>query len=302
MRTISPGDREWPRALSEIADPPQRLFVAGRPLTPDAACVALVGTRYPTVAGTEIARELSGAIAQAGYVVVSGLAVGIDAAAHRAALDAGGTTTAVVGAGLDVDYPQRNRALRRDIETGGTVISEYETGTKPQPQNFPARNRIIAGLSVATVVIEGGLKSGALITARLALEANRAVFAVPGSIRNAMAEGPNHLIKSCAATPLTDPADLFAELAATTAWERKPDAPSTGLQPEELVVLTRLDDVAALPGTIASDIDLAAGRVGLVLSRLEVQGLVARAGAGYRITETGARRRAAELLHDERMR
>lgn len=298
VRTITARSTEWPRLLDECGSPPERLFVQGRELGSDAAFIAIVGTRYPTVAGIEVAREMATAIAEAGFVVVSGLAVGIDAVAHRAALDAGGATVAVVGAGLDIDYPQRNRTLRSDIEQCGTIVSEYEEGTAPRPHHFPARNRIIAALSVATIVTEGGIGSGALITARCALEANRAVFAVPGSVRNAMAAGPNELIKRSEAVPLTTPADLFAEIAPHTAWG-EPSEPSSsglpGLEPDEFTVLARLDDIALLPDRLSEVASLEPGRIALVLARLEVRGLVAREGAGYRITSMGARLREAVL-------
>lgn len=302
IHLISPGHPNWPRLLDECGSPPERLFAQGRPLEPDAACIAIVGTRYPTIAGTEVAHEVATAIAEAGFVVVSGLALGIDAVGHRAALDAGGSTIAVVGAGLDVDYPQRNRELRKDIEKGGTVLSEYEEGTQPHPYHFPARNRIIAALSLATVVVEGGMRSGALITARCAIEANRAVFAVPGSVRNGMAAGPNELIKRSEAVPLTTPADLFAELAPATAWSGPVDLASPApqaLDPDELWVLSRLDDTALLPHKLSEGSELEPGRVALLLARLEVRGLVGRDGAGYRITSTGARLRGAALERAE---
>lgn len=291
MRRIVRGDEEWPRLLNEAPQvATNELFLVGRAQDREAAYVAIVGTRFPTAAGVEVARELATSIAQGGYTVLSGLAVGIDSVAHRSALEAGGVTVAVVGAGLDVDYPQRNRALRLAIESAGAVISRHPLGTPPAPFHFPERNHVIAGMSLATVVVEGGLRSGALITARSALEANRAVFAVPGSVRNAMAAGPNELIKRSEAAPITCAQDLFSELAPATAWDSPldPGRPiPQALDPEELLVAARLDDVGAAPDALA-DLGLGPGRLGVVLARLEVRGLAARDSGGFRITEPGA--------------
>lgn len=292
-RSITPASKEWPRLLSETGRPPNRLFLSGGELDPMSAGVAIVGTRHPTVAGIETARSLARALAQAGFVVISGLAEGIDAASHWSALEAGGTTIAVVGAGLDVDYPRANRRLRSEIEMAGTVVSEYPPGTEPRPYQFPQRNRIIAGMAVATVVVEGGERSGALITARYALEANRSVFAVPGSVRNPMAAGPNSLIKRMEASALTVPEDLFEDLAPTIVMCERAGGPSPAVTEEEGLVLSALDDVAALPARLEKIVSLQPGRLSMVLSRLEVKGYAARDGGGYLITGLGVRAREA---------
>nr|MBA2724788.1 DNA-protecting protein DprA [Actinomycetota bacterium] len=188
---------EWPPMLDELGPSQKvtRLHRLGLPLPTGAPAIAIVGTRRPTLAGIEIATLLSRGLAQAGFTIVSGLAVGIDAAAHAAALEAGGRTVAVLGCGLAQRYPRRNMKLRQEIEEKGTVLTEYDDDITPAPFNFPQRNRIVAGLSAGVVVVEGSIKSGALVTARLALEMNRSIYAVPGSLRNPMAQGPNHLIK-----------------------------------------------------------------------------------------------------------
>ena len=191
-RVVHPADPEWPPGLNELAvhQPPKELFVAGRALDAGPTTVAVVGTRRPTATGVDVARRISTGLAEAGYVVVSGLAVGIDAVAHRAALDAGGYTIAVLGCGLDVCYPARNARLREQVRERGTLVSEYPPGTMPWRRHFPERNRIIAGLVAGVVVVEGGEKSGALITARIALDANRSVFAILGSAETPWRPGP----------------------------------------------------------------------------------------------------------------
>jgi DNA processing protein len=241
-----------------------------------------------------MATSISTAIAEAGWVVVSGLALGIDAAAHRAALRAGGVTWAVVGTGLDLNYPATNESLRRSIETGGTVLSEHPPGTPGRPSHFPQRNRIIAGLSEAVVVVEGGPKSGALITARQALDAGRSVFAVPGSLRNPMAYAPNRLIRAAHAAVLTDVQDLFDELSPDLVWGQEgPDEPPPSLTEEESKVLFVMDDVPLAPSAIGAATGLAMGQVSLAVARLEIQAYVRRRGGGYELAEKGVRARRA---------
>ena len=257
--------------------------------------VAVVGARKATAAGLEAAQVLARGLAEAGCTVVSGLAIGVDAVAHRAALDAGGHTIAVVGCGLDVNYPGRNERLRRLIDRQGTVVSEYPYGTPPYAANFPERNRIIVGLCSAVIVVEGTHRSGALVTARLALEANRAVFAVPGSCRNVMAEGPNELIRTCQAGLVTKIEHVFEELAPNLIWRDRvdpirPSAPS--LERDELDVLFLLDDAPQTTDRLAYRGGLVPGKVALTISRLEIRGLAARQRSGYVISSSGARARA----------
>jgi DNA processing protein len=295
-RTIRPRDPEWPERLSELAphEPVPLLFARGRPIDPDAPAVAVVGTRRPSAAGIEAATQIARALAEAGVTVVSGLAVGIDAAAHKAALDAGGATIAVLGCGLDVSYPLRNRALKDAIGEHGTLVTEYPNGTHPTKAYFPQRNRIIAGLSLGTVVIEGAITSGALVTARLALEANRNVYALPGSIRNPMAEGPNELIRTGRAALVTKPEHIFEDLAPTLVWEPRTDSSTPHrieLDELEQSLLGHLDDAPVAPDRLACALDATPGRLAVALSKLEVRGLVARRPGGYEITGAGARAR-----------
>lgn len=182
-------DPQWPAALDHLPDPPVALYVQGELAAPAAPQVALVGSRTPTAAGQRLAAQLATGLAHAGYVVTSGLATGIDAAAHEAALAAGGRTVAVLGTGLDRCYPARHADLAGRIAGAGALVSEYPPGTCPRAANFPQRNRLIAALARGTVVVEAALRSGSLITARRALGLGREVFAVPGSPLNPKAAG-----------------------------------------------------------------------------------------------------------------
>lgn len=189
------GHPAWPALLLQTADPPLLLYLEG-----DLAClaepaVAVVGSRHPTAQGRDNAQAFATDLARAGWLVVSGLAQGIDAAAHEGALAAGGRTLAVVGTGLDTTYPPRHRALAQRIAAQGAVLSEYAPGTPPLREHFPQRNRLIAGLTRGTLVVEAALRSGSLITARLANEAGRDVWAVPGSIHAPQSRGCHALIK-----------------------------------------------------------------------------------------------------------
>lgn len=198
LKTVD--DDAYPQLLKQIAVPPPLLFVHGRLPPKDAMILAVVGTRRPTRYGMQMATDLVGPIGRAGLAIVSGLALGIDAVAHRATLESGGLALAVIGSGSDVIAPRTNHALAEAIiAAGGCLMTEYPPGTQPLPHHFPARNRIIAGLSRGVLVVEGDFTSGALITARFALEQNREVFAVPGPATSVVSRGPNELIKQGAA-------------------------------------------------------------------------------------------------------
>lgn len=277
-------------------DRPDRLFVAGqmgshRPL------MAVVGSRRPTTAGLDAARILTKGLVEAGFGIVSGLAAGIDAASHLAALDAGGYTVAVLGFGLDVDYPRKNRRLKARIANEGALLTEYEEGTPPLAHHFPRRNRIIAGLAVGTLVIEGASRSGALITARMALEANRHVFAVPGSFRNVMSAGSNGLIRRGEAALVTEVGHIFDELATQIAWQGPPqlslEPAPIELTSDERRILELLDDAPVTPDRLCGELGLGVGAVSLALAKLEVRGLTIRRPAGIEISTAGARARAA---------
>ena len=194
IKIITYSDELYPAKLLNIYDRPAFLYVKGN-LTKDEITIAMVGSRQASTYGKYTTERISRELAIKGITIVSGLARGIDAAAHRGALAASGRTIAVMGSGLDVIYPHENKKLYADIVQNGAVISEYPLGTPPRANNFPARNRIISGMSYGVVVVEAGEKSGSLITARLALEQGREVFAVPGSIDSASARGTNKLIK-----------------------------------------------------------------------------------------------------------
>lgn len=296
-RRVTSGDAEWPEGLGELAGapPPQHLFVNGARLAPGGRAVAVVGSRRPTAAGLEITREIATGLAEAGLPVVSGLAIGVDAAAHEAALDAGGYTIAVLGCGLDVDYPKRNRVVRRRIEECGTLVTEYEPGTPPAPANFPARNRIIAGLSYAVVFVEGTERSGGIITARYAVDWNRHVFAVPGSVRNPLAAGPNELIRTGQAGLVTDVQQILEDIAPGLVWgEDDGDAAPVGhpmVNPTERSVLLFLDDAPTSLDQLCAGLHLSFGAVAIALAALEVRNLVVKRSSGYGVTEAGARMR-----------
>ena len=303
-RIVRRGDPEWPAELDRMErhSPPTYLHASGRPFEANKPSVAIVGPRRPSAAGLEIAEWFARSLAEAGFTVVSGLANGIDAVAHRSALAAGGTTAAVVGCGLDVDYPTRNSSLRRAIDARGTVFSEYPPGTPPRSHHFPARNRLIAGISLGVVVIEGTLRSGALITARYADDLGRTVFAVPGGIRNPLAAGPNGLIKASTAFLVTDPQEVCHDLAPRLVWEdqvnrRDPRAPA--LTEDEIEVLRAMGDTPLSKDRLARVTGLSGGRLSLALARVEVRGLADRGMTGYRMTAGGSRSLAAALAFPE---
>ncbi len=188
-------DPRYPDLLKEIYDPPILLYARGRVELLRTWQVAVVGSRRPSPYGTAVAAKLGGELAQAGLTIASGMARGVDTAAHQGALRAGGSTVAVLGCGVDVVYPSENRKLAAEIASRGLIVSEFPMGTAAFPQNFPIRNRIISGMSLGVMVVEGAQYSGSLITARLALDHGREVFAVPGNIVNKLSWGPNQLIK-----------------------------------------------------------------------------------------------------------
>ncbi|MEW5976578.1 MAG: DNA-processing protein DprA [Acidobacteriota bacterium] len=195
IQILTVQDPAYPTLLREIFDPPLVLFVKGVVDTLSQNSLAIVGSRRATPYGINVAERLARDLAQRGLVVCSGLARGIDSAAHRGALEAGGRTIAVLGSGLDYIYPRENKKMARQIESAGCLVTEFPLGTSPSPQNFPVRNRIISGLCLGTCLVEAAEFSGSLITARLALEQNREVFAVPGNVTSRNSFGPNLWIK-----------------------------------------------------------------------------------------------------------
>jgi DNA processing protein len=300
-RVIDRADTEWPNQLDHLARigrVPERLFVSGDPIPRREDCLAIVGTRRASAAGMSTARTFARRFAEAGYTVVSGMARGIDTAAHRGALEAHGKTIAVVGCGLDLCYPPRNAELKNQIEMNGSLVSEYEDGTEPYKSHFPERNRIIAGLSQGVVVIEGGERSGALITARIALDIDRRVFAVPGSPHDPRAIGPNNLLRAMEATLATHPDHVFEDIAPEIAWAEPyvlQRAKKVTLNEEELEVLAALGAVPTTADQMRRTVERPPGRIALALSKLEVRGLARRASGGYVLSEAGGRALAIAL-------
>ena len=270
---------DLPELLRQIHDPPRRFFLRGSASAEvlEQAAVAIVGARACSPYGSQVARMLGRELAAAGLVVVSGLARGVDGEAHRGALEAGGITVAVLGCGIDRDYPAAHAELARRICERGLVVSEYEPGVEPAPWRFPARNRIIAGLAAATVIVEARERSGALITADFALEDGREVFAVPGEITSALATGTNRLLGQGAA-PLTS-ADDVLELFGLAASQR-PAAPAIGQN--AALVVDRLSEGAASADELARATGLEPGPLAAALAELELAGLAIEADGRYR--------------------
>lgn len=272
VRSLRRGDRGYPPLLAEIPDPPARLWVRGdAPLDVlERTAVAIVGARACSGYGRSVARLLAGEAAAAGAVVVSGLARGIDGEAHRGALAEGGTTVAVLGCGIDRDYPAAHAELARAILAGGgLVVSEYEPGVEPAPWRFPARNRIIAGLARATVVVEARERSGALITADFALEDGREVLAVPGEITSALSAGTNALLR-LGAVPATGSLDVLEALGI----EPRPAGPAVPDDPAAAAVLAAVGAGAGTPDELTRATGLAAGELAAALALLELAGAV----------------------------
>jgi len=212
---VTIGDINYPSLLREISDPPPLLYVRGDPMMLSRPQIAMTGSRNPTPAGCENARAFAAALCEAGLVVTSGLALGIDACAHRAVLAACGQTVAVVGTGLDRVYPSQHLSLAHEIARDGALVSEFPLGSAPRREHFPRRNRVISGLSLGVLVVEAALQSGSLITARLSAEQGREVFAIPGSIHSPLARGCHALIRQ-GAKLVENAADILEELGALT--------------------------------------------------------------------------------------
>ncbi len=276
---VARSDGAYPALLAAIYDPPPRLYLRGsRPDLLHGPCVALVGARSCSSYGRQVARWLGRELAAAGAVVVSGLARGVDGEAHRGALEAGGSTIAVLGCGIDRDYPRAHAELARRIAAEGLIVSEYPPGTEPAPWRFPARNRIVAGLCLAVAVIEARERSGALITADFALEEGREVLAVPGEVTSALSAGSNALLKHGAA-PLTRPDDVLSALG----LEGAPSVPGPPAGTPG-AVLGALRDGAAGVDEIATATGIVAAEVAAALSQLELDGLAQVADGIYRAT------------------
>ena len=211
-RIVTIWDRDYPELLKKIYDPPALIYVLGKFSPKDNHAIAIVGTRLPTLYGQQIAESLSQDLGRLGVTIVSGLARGVDTIAHSAALKIGGRTIAVIGSGLDVPYPPENKRLMEQIAETAAVVSEFPMGAKPDATNFPRRNRIISGLSLGTLVIESAEDGGAMITASTALDQDREVFAIPGTINEKRSGGPNKLIQEGRAKLVRNVDDILSEL------------------------------------------------------------------------------------------
>jgi DNA processing protein len=278
FRFLGRSELEYPPLLRELYDPPAGLFLRGAAATELLVrpVVAIVGARSCSSYGAQVARLLGRELARAGLVVVSGLARGVDGEAHRGALEAGGVTVAVLGCGIDRDYPAAHASLATGISENGLVVSEYAPGVEPAPWRFPARNRIIAGLSAATVIVEARERSGALITADFALEAGREVFAVPGEITSSLSAGTNALLR-LGATPLTSTADVLEAMGIAGPKVEVPEVSG-----HAAAVLRVLADRPAGADELVRTTGLDAAAVATALAELELAGAVAEADGLFR--------------------
>jgi DNA processing protein len=279
LRWVGRSDRQFPPLLRAIHDPPPGLFVRGaRELDLLAQpSVAIVGARACSAYGASVATGLGRELAAAGVLVVSGLARGVDAAAHRGALESG-TTFAVLGCGIDRDYPRAHTVLAAEVAARGLLVSEYPPGVEPAPWRFPARNRIVAGLTQATVVVEARERSGALITADLALDEGREVLAVPGEITSALSCGTNQLLR-LGAVPVTCAADVLEALGIEPPPAREPPT----LDPRLEQVRVAISDAATTANEIARLTGASAGAVAAALAELELLGLIVESEGVYRM-------------------
>ena len=280
------SDADYPRLLREIPDPPVMLYIIGERQLLSQPQLAIVGSRNPTPAGRENAEAFARALSGVGLTITSGMALGVDGAAHRGALEAGGKTIAVAGTGLDRVYPARHRELAHLIAQQGALVSEFPLGTPPRPENFPVRNRIISGLSLGTLVVEAALQSGSLITARLAAEQGREVFAIPGSIHSPQARGCHALIRQGAKLVeiAQDILEELGPLAQLTCLPREDEKKSTATK-IAAPLAQLLEHVGYDPVSIDALIErsgLTADAVSSMLLQMELQGLVtASAGGKY---------------------
>ena len=284
-RLVVVGDDEYPLELLDLHDPPAALFLRGRDLRSPPTRVAIVGSRTCSAAGQEMATVLGRAAAAAGASVVSGGARGIDVAAHRGALSVGGPSVAVLGCGIDVDYPRRHREVFAALSRNGSVVSEYPPGTRAEPFRFPARNRIIAALSRAVVVVEGAAGSGSMITADHALELGRDVFAVPGAVASELSQVPLVLLRDGAGL-VRGPDDLFGDLGLGPAEPAATEGATTSapllwdVRPAVREAWEALVDTAPAE-VLATRTGRTIGEVVAALAELELRGVVRRVGGRY---------------------
>jgi DNA processing protein len=278
LEAVPFGEPRYPPLLATIHDPPPVLWIRGRSATLAAPSVALVGARAASSSALAVAADLAGALAAAGIVVVSGLARGVDSAAHRGSLEAGGTTVAVLGCGADRVYPAEHADLARGIATAGAIVSELPPGAPPLAEHFPRRNRVISGLALATVVVEASERSGSLITARLALEQGREVMAVPGSTLSGRNRGGHALLRDGA--KLVETADdILEELPGFARRKATPDVAGNLLEKDGLLASFEGGEPLGVDG-LAERTGLDTGTLLARLLDLELAGRVERVGGG----------------------
>lgn len=270
-------DTAYPRRLKEIEQPPPVLYLRGELQVEDDWAVAVVGTRRLTPYGRQVAQEVASTLARNGVTVVSGLARGVDAVAHQAALSAGGRTLAVLGNGVDIVYPPEHRRLAEQIIAQGALLSDYPPGTQPDAANFPPRNRLISGLGMAVVIIEAGKTSGALITAAFAADQGRDVFAVPGNITALQSQGTNRLIRD-GARPLLDPQEILEALDLTMVAEQRTARVVLPTDPIEAQLFTVLGQEPLHIDEIRGRTDLPIEKVTAALALMELKGMVRQVG------------------------
>jgi DNA processing protein len=275
---VTLADTRYPRVLLEIADPPLLLFVKGRIDLLGRPSLAIVGSRNATPRGIRDAEAFAQALSDAGLTIVSGMALGIDAAAHRGGLSGTSSSVAVVGTGLDRVYPARNRELAHRLAAEGTLISEFPLGTPPLAANFPRRNRVISGLARGCLIVEAALRSGSLITARQAVEQGREVFAIPGSIHSPLSKGCHWLIKQ-GAKLVEDAQDVVEDLGLVPAAPRLVDSPDS-LPPEESVLLAAMGFEPVDMDTVCDRAGLTPEAASAILLRLELDGYLSRLPGG----------------------
>jgi len=277
VRILSRDDPTYPSLLRQTVNGPPLIYVRGTFHENDRWALAVVGTRQCSTYGRDATRRLVADLAGAGVTIVSGLALGIDAIAHEAALQAGGRTLAVLGSGVDQIYPGQNRQLGQAVIGQGALVSEYALGTQPAAANFPARNRIISGLSLGVLVVEAAARSGALITVQFALEQDRDVFAVPGSIFSPKSEGPHRLIRD-GATIVTRAEDVLEALNMQNAVEQQAVAAAMPETAEEVALLRLVEAEPRHIDAISRDSALALPVVSATLAMLELKGLIKQVG------------------------
>lgn len=290
IKVISLLDREYPANLRQISDAPPVIYIRGRMLPEDDLAIAVVGARLATPYGRQVTEKLVFDLVRAGLTIVSGLARGIDSVAHKSALDAGGRTIAVLGSGIDLIYPPENRSLAERIVKSGAIVSEFPLGFGPKAANFPARNRIISGLSLGVLVTEAAVDSGSLITAGCAAEQGREVFAVPGPVTSKMSGGTNNLLKE-GVHPVTEASDILQVLNVERKQKQvvsvsrelrlnRSSRETVNLNQDEAKILKLLDEESKHIDLIVRESGLAIDKVSSALSMMELRGLIKNYGSG----------------------